>query len=239
VGAGLWDARLNSENPPAFFFGAAASVSETVPLPFAVAFFAFFGVGENRLQKGLAPFFVFDDGLSWTGTTCLVLFVATFFVATLALALALNLFGATFFGAAFFRAALTLAGFNAAFFGLVPTRLKVTLPFAGGAAGGGSVVFSLGDAGLPLKKPTKGNDAAFPSFGTTGSSLGGASLPLKKRTEGNVAAFFSFGATGSSLGGTSLPLKKPVKGNVAASPSYGATCSSLDGASLPLKARKG
>ena len=62
--AGAGDARPNSEKPPAFFFGAATSVSETVPLPFAAAFFAFFGAGENRLQKGLAPFFVFADGLS-------------------------------------------------------------------------------------------------------------------------------------------------------------------------------
>jgi hypothetical protein len=107
AGAGAGDARPNSEKPPAFFFGAAASVSETVPSPFAAAFFAFFGAGENRLQKGLSPFSVFADGLSWTGATFLMLFVAAFFAATLALALALNLFGAAFFGAAFFRAALT------------------------------------------------------------------------------------------------------------------------------------
>ena len=62
--AGAGNARPNSKKPPAFFVGAAASMSETIPSPFAMAFFAFFGAGENRLQKGLAPFSIFVDGLS-------------------------------------------------------------------------------------------------------------------------------------------------------------------------------
>ena len=48
-GMGVGDAPPNSETPSIFFFGAAISTSETAPLPFAAAFFAFFDVGENRL----------------------------------------------------------------------------------------------------------------------------------------------------------------------------------------------
>ena len=42
---GVEDAPPNSETPSIFFFGAAISASETVPLPFAAAFFAFYGEG--------------------------------------------------------------------------------------------------------------------------------------------------------------------------------------------------
>ena len=51
-----------------------------------------------------------------------------------------------------------------------------------------------------LKKPAKGNDIAFPSFGAIISSLGGKSSLLNKLvkgklTKGNVLAFPSLGAT--------------------------------------------
>ena len=51
AGMVLGDAPPNSKKLPVFFFGETASTSETVPLPFAAALFAFFGVGENRLPK--------------------------------------------------------------------------------------------------------------------------------------------------------------------------------------------
>ena len=44
-GVGVGDAPPNSETPSIFFFGAAISASETVPSPFAAAFFAFYGEG--------------------------------------------------------------------------------------------------------------------------------------------------------------------------------------------------
>ena len=60
--------------------------------------------------------------------------------------------------------------------------------------------FSLGNASRSLKKPVKGNDTAFSSFGVSGSSLGGASLLLKKLVKDNVTAFPSCDVTRSSLG---------------------------------------
>ena len=67
---GRGDAPPNSEKSSGFFFGAAISVSETAPLPFATAFFAFYGGGgrggENGLPKGLAPLFALPSGLSRT-----------------------------------------------------------------------------------------------------------------------------------------------------------------------------
>ena len=44
-GMGVGDAPPNSETPSIFFFGAAISASETVPSPFAAAFFAFYSEG--------------------------------------------------------------------------------------------------------------------------------------------------------------------------------------------------
>ena len=44
-GVGVGDAPPNSEMLSIFFFGAAISESETVPLPFAAAFFAFYDEG--------------------------------------------------------------------------------------------------------------------------------------------------------------------------------------------------
>ena len=52
---GLGDAPPNSEKSSGFFFGAAISVSENAPLPFATAFFAFYGDGLGCKLPGNYP----------------------------------------------------------------------------------------------------------------------------------------------------------------------------------------
>ena len=112
-------------------FGATISTSETVPSPFAAAFFALYGRGwgsSTSRQRGWRPCSPEPAGYLGQGVALLVLFVASFFALALALV--------AFFGAASYAATLTLAGCSASFFSLVLTRQKVPLSLDGSSLDG-------------------------------------------------------------------------------------------------------